>query len=212
MKKILINLYNWILHIPKIRIIKSFVLSKKYGAHFWIFRKCKLYIAKSANITLQGYLHINEPWAHGQKSYATFKIEDYATLEVKNGFRFRSGNYVSIEKNARLVLGSGSINRNCNLSCFKYVSIGENVHISENVVIRDSDNHSVLYDGYVQAAPIIIGNNVWIGLNSTILKGVTIGDGAVIAAGSVVTKDVPPKALVAGVPARVIKEEVEWKV
>lgn len=194
------------------KIIKSGILSKKYGVHFWVFKRCKIYIAKSAHIMLQGYLHVNEPWKHGQKSYATFKIEDNATLEVKNGFRFRSGNYISIEKNAKLVLGSGSINRNCNLSCFKYISIGENVHISENVVIRDSDNHYMLYDGYVQAAPIIIGNNVWIGLNSTILKGVTIGDGAVIAAGSVVTKDVPPKVLVAGVPARVIKEEVEWKV
>lgn len=51
----------------------------------------------------------------------------------------------------------------------------------------------------------VIGNDVWIGLNSIIMRGVTIGDGAVIAAGSVVTKDIPPYAIVGGVPAKIIK-------
>jgi acetyltransferase-like isoleucine patch superfamily enzyme len=53
--------------------------------------------------------------------------------------------------------------------------------------------------------PVNIGNKVWIGANATILPGVTIGDGAIVAAGAVVTKDVVPKTLVGGVPARLIK-------
>ena len=52
---------------------------------------------------------------------------------------------------------------------------------------------------------------MWIGCNCIILKGVTIGEGAVVAAGSVVTKDVPPKALVGGNPAKIIKSDVFWK-
>jgi acetyltransferase-like isoleucine patch superfamily enzyme len=55
-------------------------------------------------------------------------------------------------------------------------------------------------------APIIIGNNVWIGSNSTILPGVVIGDNSIIGAGSVVTKNVPSNVIVAGVPAKVIKK------
>ena len=76
------------------------------------------------------------------------------------------------------------------------------------MTIRDSDNHSL--DGDNPSKPIKIGNNVWIGINVTILKGVTIGDGAVVTAGALVTSDVPPKALVSGIPAVVAKEEVEW--
>ena len=58
----------------------------------------------------------------------------------------------------------------------------------------------------------VVGNDVWIGARVLILKGITIGDGAVVAAGSVVTRDVPAKALVAGNPARIIKEDVYWNV
>ena len=57
----------------------------------------------------------------------------------------------------------------------------------------------------IVSAPIRIGNRVWIGSHSTILPGVTVGDGAVVAAGAVVTKDVPPNTVVAGVPAKVVK-------
>ena len=59
--------------------------------------------------------------------------------------------------------------------------------------------------------PITIGENVWIGCRALILKGVTIGDGAVVAAGAVVTKDVPANCVVAGNPAKIIKENVVWQ-
>jgi acetyltransferase-like isoleucine patch superfamily enzyme len=78
-----------------------------------------------------------------------------------------------------------------------------------NVSIFDNDWHRV-DDKAETWAPVAIGNNVWIGLNATVLKGVTIGDGAVVAAGAVVTRSVPPKCLVAGVPARIVKENVAW--
>jgi acetyltransferase-like isoleucine patch superfamily enzyme len=58
---------------------------------------------------------------------------------------------------------------------------------------------------------VFIGNNVWIGNRAIIMKGVTIDDGAIIAAGSIVTKDVPARCLVAGVPAKVVRENVQWK-
>ncbi|MCQ2515275.1 MAG: hypothetical protein MJ094_00245 [Saccharofermentans sp.] len=74
----------------------------------------------------------------------------------------------------------------------------------------DSDAHKVIGNDN-EAREISIGNHVWIGSRVTVLKGVSIGDGAIIAAGSVVTKDVPAHSMVAGCPARVVKEYVEWE-
>ena len=76
------------------------------------------------------------------------------------------------------------------------------------MIIRDNDAHQI--NDSCQKQHIIIGNHVWIGMRAIILKGVTVGDGAVIAAGAVVTHDVPANTLVGGVPARVIRENIEW--
>ncbi len=83
--------------------------------------------------------------------------------------------------------------------------------IAPNCVIADSDFHALwpaetrhVEPGFERDAGILIGRHVWIGMNSLVLKGVTIGDGAVVGAGSVVTADVPPRCIVAGVPAKAV--------
>lgn len=86
------------------------------------------------------------------------------------------------------------------------ITIGDGALIGHNVVLA-TINHafSPEHRGDNIPAPIAIGKNVWIGANATVLPGVTIGDGAIVAAGAVVTKDVPEKAVVGGVPAKVMK-------
>ena len=83
-----------------------------------------------------------------------------------------------------------------------YTDFGKNIEIvfaTLNHGLAPEDRHTTY------PAPVILGRNVWVGSNSTILQGVTIGDNAVVAAGAVVTKDVPANAIVGGVPAKVIK-------
>ena len=98
------------------------------------------------------------------------------------------------------------INSGCKFQDQGGIVIEDGVLIGHNTVLAtlnhdfDPDKRSTLHP-----APITIGKNVWIGSNSTILPGVTIGDGSIIAAGAVVTKDVPAGVIVAGVPAKVIK-------
>lgn len=90
------------------------------------------------------------------------------------------------------------------------VKIGNGVNIAWDCNILDRDYHA--FESEVEVVkPVVIEDNVWIGCRSIILKGVTIGEGAVVAAGSIVTRDVPAKCLVAGNPARVVKENVTWK-
>ena len=87
------------------------------------------------------------------------------------------------------------------------VTIGDGCQIGHNVVFATL-NHGLQPEerGITYPAPIVLGKNVWVGSNSTILQGVTIGDNAVIAAGAVVTKDVEAGTIVGGVPARFIKK------
>ncbi|MCN4478058.1 galactoside O-acetyltransferase, partial [Escherichia coli] len=89
------------------------------------------------------------------------------------------------------------------------VTIGDNVLIAPNVTLSVTGHpvhHELRKNGEMYSFPITIGNNVWIGSHVVINPGVTIGDNSVIGAGSVVTKDIPPNVVAAGVPCRVIRE------
>ena len=170
-------------------------------------------------------IHRNAVFSFGKKGLLAFGVPggykfcrpsylsmgDGATLEASGTFSVGDNAYVIIRKNVALRLGSGYINSNAQIVCDKSITIGNQVAIADGVLIRDSDDHDICYEGYEKTAPVVIGDHVWIGHRATILKGVTIGDGAIIAAGAVVTKDVPPNAIAGGVPAKVIKNDVKWK-
>lgn len=132
---------------------------------------------------------------------------------IRIGAKVRlSGKHVPIELAAgpdgELTLGDNCfINNGCSIGAVRLISIGHNCAIGNYSLIMDSDFHDV--DDHRKpgvAEPVIIEDDVWIGARATILKGVRIGRGAVVAAGAVVTRDVPPRTLVGGVPARVIRQ------
>lgn len=98
------------------------------------------------------------------------------------------------------------INACCHFQDHGGVTIGDGCQIGHNVVFATL-NHGLSPEDRQNTypAPIVLGRNVWVGSNATILQGVTVGDNAVIAAGAVVTKDVEPATIVGGVPAKVIR-------
>lgn len=117
----------------------------------------------------------------------------------------------------RSSIGGGTI-----LDCAELIQIGDDTMISYQCLIADSDNHSLYAEeraedvvrwknerrhdwSRVEMRPVVIGSQCWIGARAIILKGVRIGDGAIIGAGSVVTRDVPPWSIVAGNPAEVVR-------
>lgn len=120
----------------------------------------------------------------------------------------------TFSKEARIIIESGcGLNGTCIISRSTVVQVGSETIIAPNVTIMDSDFHipwppekRMTYSGVEHDAPVFIGKRVWIGANTIILKGVTIGDNTVIGAGSVVVKDIPPNVLAAGNPARVVRE------
>src|SRR6266487_477820 len=107
----------------------------------------------------------------------------------------------------KVSIGKGTvINHGCLLYTTGGLFIGENVSISSGVWLV-TGTHDMNDPQFVDLyKPILIGDYVWIGMRATILAGITIGEGAVVMAGAVVTHDVPPYAVVGGVPARVVTQ------
>jgi acetyltransferase-like isoleucine patch superfamily enzyme len=205
----------------KISIIKSFLVSQfhiqnesinsKYTSCF-IYRKTICDLHKSSRIQVKGgCVSFNVPYGNKNPFDGLLILRESSKIIVNGKFEIQQGFRISVNENATLELNSGYINANANISCFKSIRIGEKTIISENVTIRDSDNHKIIGNQNSVTQGISIGKHVWIGINSTILKGVTIGDGSIIAANSLVNKDIPKNCLAGGNPAIIIKENVSWE-
>lgn len=149
------------------------------------------------------------------RGFAVISKFPTSRITIGNDCRFNSCslfNYRGISHSCILQTGTEDaeirIGNKCGFSGCSIVSdlsviIEDNVTVGVNAIIGDRDGHSEIYPSVPTA--VYIKNNAWIGMNAIVMKGVTIGENAVVGAGAIVTKDVPDNAVVAGVPAKVIK-------
>ena len=141
-------------------------------------------------------------------------IGDHSSIEASLVLE-KAGAHIRI--GSRTHVGGGTI-----LGAAQSIEIGDDVLVAFNVLITDHNSHSLCFAERrndvvewlaqrkdwtnVAMAPVRIADKAWIGARAIVLKGVTVGEGAIIAAGSVVTKDVPPWTIFAGNPARIVRE------
>lgn len=178
-------------------------------------RKVKKLMAllQTKYFSLRYYKHIT---LYGDARIASgIKIKPFlfgkGTLSIDLLDNSRLNNNITIQGGGKFILGEKSfLGSYCIIASNELVQIGNNVMIADFVSIRDTDhNYDMLDIPMIQqgiiTSPVIIEEDVWVGHGAVITRGVTVGHGAIIAASAVVTKNVPPYAVVGGVPAKVIK-------
>lgn len=166
------------------------------------------------------------PWGRGWRIYGVPIIQRHrrSTIRISEFLNLRStvwSNPLGINHpvilctwraGAVIEIGKGFGMTGGAICAAERIMIGENVNIGANSTIIDTDFHPIDHDlrrkspQAVETSPVVIGDEVFIGMNCLILKGVTIGNYSVVGAGSVVTRDIPPGVIVAGNPAKEIRK------
>jgi len=202
------KLYKFILGMSLIKTLYYCIRTK---TNIFVYSKGNCQIHRTAKISGEGILCVNRSqYNFPYNKTGIFSMFKNSELIVNGKFTFYSGSQITVHENGKLILGSGAINNDSKIGCAERIEIGNNVLIGDDVSIHDFDGHTIEREGYNSSEPIIIEDNVWIGKRAIILKGVHIGEGAIVAAGAVVSKNVPTGSIVAGVPAKVIKVNVNW--
>ncbi len=208
--------------LSKITIKCAFFLGELFGFISRIFNE-SLYI-RCNQISYGFYTSRNKYKfkTFGSNSVIKRSVKFVNPQNISIGCNTVLDNYCVIETWCDKVNGYGNviIGNNCSIGEYSHISsvnkikIGDNLLTGRFVLITDNSHGGINYDSLlippyqrdiISKGPVIIGNNVWIGDKVTILAGISIGDGAVIAANAVVTHDVPPYSLVGGIPGKVIK-------
>ncbi len=182
----------------------------------WIGSRTVLDGAERITVSEGGALRI------GLGGFGLSSAHDTSVVRVREGAELRCEGVVSLQRGVRVVVDGGRLTlghgTNVNgtgtkLLCAQEITIGAFCTFSWDVQVLDNDFHAVTVDGVERpsVAPVRIGDRVWVGTRAVVLKGVTIGEGAVVAAGAVVTRDVPAGAVVAGVPAAVVGQVDSWR-
>ena len=132
-----------------------------------------------------------------------------ANIKIGNDCLLQGSVYLRAGVEGSIILGNGcALNSFCNFFGHGGITIGDDTQCGPGTTITTS-SHNYMNDLTIEYKRVVIGKDVWIGANAIILPGVTIGDGCVIGAGSVVTTDLPPHCVVVGNPARVIKTIIQ---
>ena len=186
----------------------------------WLVEIVARFLAYLASIARPAHNESTEKLVRGfflGPRYGARKLTIGRNVIVQGPARIKLGNNISINAGTQLISGTigfvtmghhSHVSRNSVLAGSGGITIGDHCKISSGVMIYtvtyDRSDGGQLRDAPAKHLPVVLGNDIHVGANATILPGVTIGDNAVIGAGAVVTRDVPPGVTVVGVPAKPI--------
>ena len=181
------------------------------------FTKVNIVKDKTAKIIVRGKLEFGNSMDNAPVSITLW---ENATLLIEGDLSLGNGVHLLVGRNGYLKIGGKEIEKEASIGngsriwVFEKVEIGKDFLCAFNVFITDCDWHYIQYSDISKNFHIdtIIGNHVWVGHDSSLLKGTVIGNGSVVGCRSVLSQEIyPERSLIAGIPARVIKNNCKWK-
>lgn len=208
---------NRVLHLIALKIIRLRLKFKKP-----ISGKNNVIINKGVLLNVRYDIVGNNNFVEIQKgavlSDMTIRIRgDNHKLMIGENCFYKSGSVWFEDNHCQIEIGQNTSIESAHLAVTepnKKITIGHECMLSGGIVFRTGDSHSII-DNVTKkrinyAQDIVVGNHVWIGSNSTVLKGVNIEHNSVIGTNSIVTKSIPSHSIAAGIPAKVIKRDIDW--
>lgn len=186
-------------------------VQKPRSSSIRVLNRSNIKLAASATIEMSEHasFEINRQDCIKTHERSTLYLGENAHFKLNGRFTMHGHSSIMIHEGGILEIGNNTYLNGGSIDCSHHISIGNDCAIADDVRIMDNSWHAV--NSQIGRGDTKIGNKVWIATGAMILPGVKIGDGAIVAAGAVVTKDVPPTCMIAGVPAKVVKENVEWR-
>jgi len=199
--------------ITHLSIVRSLVLSARFRGWFLVERGTRIKIGTGSRVAISPGSFFLVGFVHYGATPTSIHLGRRATLSIDGTVLIRKGARLFVHDDACLEFRSGSgVADHTTVTCFDHILFEEGSGTSWCCNVLDTNGHVFVINGDPKpvSAPIHFAPEALVGSYCTVLPGVTIGEGAVVAAGSVVTKDVPPHCLAGGNPARVLSEDVTW--
>jgi acetyltransferase-like isoleucine patch superfamily enzyme len=202
--------WNFAVHLS---IVRSLMLSARCRGWFLVARRTRVKIGPRSKVVISRGSFFLVGFVHFGATPTVIHLGRGATMSVEGTVLIRKGARLYVNDGARLEWGPGSgVADYTTVTCFDHIVFGEGSGTSWYCNVLDTNGHKVTVNGDPKpaSAPIVFCKDALLGSYSSVLPGVTLGEGCLVATGSVVTKDVPPHSLVGGNPARVLSEDVQW--
>lgn len=192
------------------RLIHRENFAIKNRSRLFIDGKTHFLLANDSKIELNSHLYVGKnSFKYNSGRTTLIRLDKGASLIISGTAEIFYGCDIVVFDGGELRIGSSFINSDCTIRVAQNINIGDGCAISHGLTIMDSNFHSL--NGNVYIAPVTIEDHVWIGANVTILPGVNISKGSMVAAGSVVTGSFPENTLIGGNPARALKSNIKWE-
>ena len=192
-------------------ILRSLYYSIRFRGVMLLSRHTKVRLESNSKVIFSknGRLTLGLEY-HAVANSCVLHLGANSVLSIEGSVSIKKGCLVSLGSNAELFIGDKTfLNENSKIIIYKKCTIGRGCALSYDVIITDSDVHQ--FESSDIHKDVVIGSNVWVGFRCSITKGALIGNGCTVACNSLVNGVYPSRSLIAGSPAKVIKENISWK-